>query len=149
MGDDSQLFTNKPGIFYDGNGKAIGTGIMFDEVDTIPTDIDSEAFTLAKINDAEFSMGISIDVGLLKKLVDDDLRNNNNDDPLGYTIRYKTTRSEQVRRHKKKRINKKWAKRYGYREVPYTYIFKNAYVESRPFNDFSFTSSDISIEKGE
>lgn len=28
------------------------------------------------------------------------------------------TKKIQIRRHHKKRINKKWAKRYGYREVP-------------------------------
>lgn len=28
------------------------------------------------------------------------------------------TKSEQARRHRKKRINKKWLKRYGYKQVP-------------------------------
>lgn len=28
------------------------------------------------------------------------------------------TKKVQVRKHKKKRINKKWAKRYGFKEVP-------------------------------
>lgn len=28
------------------------------------------------------------------------------------------TKSEQARKHRKKRINKKWLKRYGYRQVP-------------------------------
>lgn len=32
-----------------------------------------------------------------------------------FTVQFSEPYQEQVRRHKKKRINKKWAKRYGYR----------------------------------
>ena len=49
---------------------------------------------------------------------------------------FRCTRLEQIRRHKKKRINKKWAKRYGYREVRDVYEFENAHIEHELFNDF-------------
>ena len=38
-------------------------------------------------------------------------------DAAGYTLTGKMPKCVQVRRHKKKRINKKWAKRYGYKRV--------------------------------
>lgn len=46
--------------------------------------------------------------------------------PSGFFMEYSGSRLEQVRRHKKKRINKKWAKRYGYRIVPCMYRVENA-----------------------
>ena len=51
-------------------------------------------------------------------------------------MEYECTRLEQIRKHKKKRINKKWAKRYGYREVPYKIIAKDCYIRPSRFNDF-------------
>ena len=144
MGTDSM--TLGTGIFYDGNGTPIGTGTVIDDIDEIPPYADSEICTLTKNKAAEFSAEAQVDTGLLEKLVEVDLANNN--DSTGYTLQYRTTRLEQIRRHKKKRINKKWAKRYGYREVPYFYIFKNAYIEPRLFNDFSVTSFDFSCRRG-
>lgn len=47
---------------------------------------------------------------LLNKLCGYDENHGNN-----WELSYKKT--EQIRKHKKKRINKKWAKKYGYREV--------------------------------
>jgi hypothetical protein len=42
-----------------------------------------------------------------------------------FTFTCKTPRSVQVRKHRKKRINKKWAKKYGYK-----YIFEPLTMES-------------------
>lgn len=42
-----------------------------------------------------------------------------------FTLQYQRPVTEQVRKHKKKRINKKWAKRYGYRTVLKTYQIDN------------------------
>lgn len=36
---------------------------------------------------------------------------------MGYTLTFKSTKQVQNRRHRKKRINKKWAKRYGFHTV--------------------------------
>lgn len=40
----------------------------------------------------------------------------------------------QARKHKKKRINKKWRKRYGMKEIPWTKFFvsNNGYIFGHP-----------------
>ena len=108
----------------------VSAGQIF-PIDDVPSHTDSEMFTLAK--EAEFSTEAKVDAGLLKKLVEHDLANGTS---AGFTLQYHTTRLEQIRRHKKKRINKKWAKRYGYREVRDVYEFENAHIEHELFNDF-------------
>lgn len=45
-----------------------------------------------------------------------------------FTLEGIYTYSEQIRRHKKRRINKKWAKRYGYRDVIRKICFENTYI---------------------
>lgn len=60
-------------------------------------------------------------------------------DITGYTLIGKAPYMEQIRKHKKKRINKKWAKRYGYRTK-----FKDIKIEGVHFNEtgcgeFEFT----------
>lgn len=56
---------------------------------------------------ATFSMTANIDMDLWRKLVDP---TPDSDWTFG------TIEQEQIRKHKKRRINKKWAKKYGYRE---------------------------------
>jgi hypothetical protein len=54
---------------------------------------------------------------------------------------------EQVRKHKKRRINKKWAKRYGYREVPCHTVLKNARLVHDREGAFVVVSDCPSIER--
>lgn len=64
----------------------------------------------------EISMECEINHSALSKLIGGvDL--SNRDDITSYTLTGKLPRRVQARRHKKKRINKKWAKRYGYKVV--------------------------------
>ena len=59
----------------------------------------------------------------------------------GYKTQYDISIcKQQIRRHKKKRINKKWAKRYGYRDVIGTY---EADVD---FGEFNTLSSEVNCE---
>ena len=98
------------------DGIRIGT-LSADQIFPIDLWEPSDEVPLTTINafePIEFSTEDKVDAGLLKKLVENDLAN---DTPAGFTLQYHTTHLEQIRRHKKKRINKKWAKRYGYREV--------------------------------
>lgn len=97
----------------------------FEDEDPWVTTISSEPI--------EFSTEAKIDAGVLKKLVENDFANGTS---AGFTLQYHTSHLEQIRRHKKKRINKKWAKRYGYREVRDIYVFENAHIENELFNDF-------------
>lgn len=54
---------------------------------------------------------------------------------------------EQVRRHKKKRINKKWAKRYGYRAVLCRTVLKNARLVHDQAEAFIVVSDCPEIER--
>lgn len=58
---------------------------------------------------------------------------------------------EQKRKHKKRRINKKWAKRYGYYDVVLTGVLQNADIgwsdEANPQRQFVL--ENIKIEKRE
>lgn len=61
----------------------------------------------------------------------------------GFTLAYEGTYKEQIRKHKKKRINKKWAKRYGYREVPCLYKMENAKLLDDGLGGFEFRADSF------
>jgi hypothetical protein len=87
------------------------------------------AFTTAST--AEFEC--EVDGPLLSELAGLD------SDPT-FKMEYDGIMYEQVRKHKKKRINKKWAKRYGYREVPCHINLENARVITDSENGFVVVS---------
>lgn len=68
-----------------------------------------------------------IDAKTFKKLTGIDLAHG--PDITGCTVLFHQPVQVQVRRHKKKRINKKWAKRYGYKTVFKSIELKEAYIE--------------------
>lgn len=45
-----------------------------------------------------------------------------------FDVSYGSPRQVQVRKHKKKRINKKWAKRYGYKTVIVEHMLTNCSI---------------------
>lgn len=53
-------------------------------------------------------------------------------DASGITLEFRSPYDVQIRRHKKKRINKKWAKRYGYKTK-----FRSVKMVGCNFNDFN------------
>lgn len=61
---------------------------------------------------AEFSMEAEIDGDMLAKLLDFPMAAGKN-----FTVEYSEPILVQARRHKKKRIDKKWRKRYGYKTI--------------------------------
>ncbi len=133
-----------PGIFYI-NNKPIGTGILDNEVDIIPEEPEFDyahipPITLSK--PIELELESTLNVPLIKELA------GHFSEPKGFYLEYDGVRYEQVRKHKKKRINKKWAKRYGYREVPCRYRMENAYIKHELFNDFSIVADPPKIVKG-
>ena len=79
--------------------------------ETPPQYVESLYFPLSA--EAEFTMDAEINAPLFSKLTSVDLTQLSN--PNSFTVQYSAPYQEQIRRHKKKRINKKWAKRYGYR----------------------------------
>ena len=77
--------------------------------------------------EAEVNFECDIDAKILKKLTGIDLAHGS--DITGCTVLFRQPVQVQVRRHKKKRINKKWAKRYGYKTVFKSIKLEEAYVE--------------------
>lgn len=61
---------------------------------------------------AELTLDCDVNADILKKLTDIDLANGND---TSCSMELASPYQVQKRRHKKKRINKKWAKRYGYK----------------------------------
>lgn len=94
--------------------------------------------------EAEFTMEADINAPLFSKLTGADLTRLGN--PNSFTMQYSSPYQEQVRRHKKKRINKKWAKRYGYRTK-----FKKFRISEVSFTgdgfEFEATGRNITIVK--
>ena len=147
MGTDN--ITLGPGIFYNGNGKPIGTCQGPDDVDTIYPDPvydefpwfeETPAVTLSKSSSFEFELEPIADISKLLKELTNELSK-----PEPFYMEFDGVRYEQVRKHKKKRINKKWAKRYGYREVPCRYRMENAYIRQETFNDFNIVADPPKI----
>lgn len=148
MGTDNM--TLGPGIFYDGSGKPIGTCQGPDDVDTIYPDPVYDEFlwtkydetpvvTLSEPHSFECEWDATVDFPLINELIGELSK------PQPFYMEYDGVRYEQIRKHKKKRINKKWAKRYGYREVPCRYRMENAYIRQRTFNDFSIVADPPKI----
>lgn len=63
----------------------------------------------------EVSFECEVDVPKFSQLMGVDLARNG--DLTGFTVECNAPHLVQIRRHRKKRINKKWAKRYGYKIV--------------------------------
>lgn len=91
---------------------------IFDGVDLSPNYVHCEPIISANA-EAEFTGQLVVNPDVLKKLIGDTSRPPSKafiGDTLSFTFEG-LPKMEQIRRHKKKRVNKKWAKRYGYRTV--------------------------------
>ena len=77
--------------------------------------------------EAEANFECDIDAKILKKLTGIDLAHGS--DITGGTVLFHQPVQVQVRRHKKKRINKKWAKRYGYKTVFKSLKLEETYIK--------------------
>lgn len=115
MGVENNI-TFGAGTFYMDGYKIDGT-IDTMEVTEYPENQHLKGISFTTAYTAEFEG--EVNGPLLSELVGPD------SDPT-FQMEYDGVMHEQVRRHKKKRINKKWAKRYGYRVVPCHVVLKNA-----------------------
>lgn len=127
------------GILYDGNSKPIGTCSLEEDTIYIPEELDLDCcrinpVTLSK--SVEFELEATLNVPLINELAGSFSK------PKGFDLEWDGVYHEQIRKHKKKRINKKWAKRYGYREVPCRYRMENAHIQQETLNDFSITTDN-------
>jgi len=135
MGIDNVTFG--PGLLRLGDD--IDVNAKVNEIISLPEIDDSPAFTFTQKASFEFKGKATINESLLKELA------GLNSDLQPFYMEFDGYKYEQVRRHKKKRINKKWAKRYGYREVPCRYRMENCYINHERFNDFNIVSDQPKI----
>ena len=69
---------------------------------------------------------------------------------MSYTLQFSEHYQEQIRRHKKKRINKKWAKRYGFRTKYKNFKLRDVSIVPRGTGMYEFVTNDIpTIVKGD
>ena len=118
------------GVFYFGDGsKFLGIGeigdLSFDE--GCPDYIEDIRFPLS--DKAELTCEMDVSGQLVLQAIGGSDISRLNCGRTNFTIKGKFPQKVQVRRHKKKRINKKWAKRYGYKT-----IFKTIELRNVEFN---------------
>ena len=97
---------------------------------------------LANPTSAEFELETEIDLPLMHRLRGMDLSDLS--DWSSISVQYSEPYQEQRRKHKKKRINKKWAKRYGY--VTKFRKWRINEVSLIPGGGFEFEASGKNIE---
>lgn len=124
----------------------INTTIKVDEILSLSEEdyvesIDSPAFTLTKTASFTFEGESAINESLLNELAGLPT----NPQPTFY-MEHEGTRLEQIRKHKKKRINKKWAKRYGYREVPCRYRYGRCHISEDATDEIVVDCDSITVE---
>ena len=90
--------------------------------------------------DVEVSFECDIDTSLFAKLIGIDLADGQ--DATCASMIFQKPYRVQRKHHKKKRINKKWAKRYGYVTKFKTYRMDEVYIEQNE-DALSFTSQKI------
>ena len=97
--------------------------------------------------EAEFTMEAEIDAQAYYRLVGIDHAVPFGD-ATGFSLVYIAPYTEQVRRHKKKRINKKWAKRYGYVTKFKKYRMDEVYFRPGASEyEYDFYTSNVRVEK--
>lgn len=90
--------------------------------------------------DAEISFECDIDASMFAKLTGVDLAQGR--DATCVSVIFQKPYQAQRKHHKKKRINKKWAKRYGYVTKFKTYHMEDVYIEQNE-GALSFTGQKI------
>ena len=97
-------------------------------------------FTAPISADAEISFECDIDTSLFAKLTGVDLAQGR--DATCASVIFQKPYQDQRKHHKKKRINKKWAKRYGYVTKFKTYHMEDVHIEQNE-GALSFTGQKI------
>lgn len=130
------------GYFYDASGNLIGPGftdISFTEdLEATPDYISNLNFPMSA--NAEFEMTADIDIPLFEKLCGVDLAHGRD---MTASLSFREPYQVQARRHKKRRINKKWAKRYGYITKYRDVQIENAHIEDRSENSFNIVGEKL------
>ena len=100
------------GLEITGSGLYLSDGTKFIEL----SNIDDVSMDITPEISGRFNNSMSCELTFDNSYVNEELLNKMTTvDPSKYTFIISIPYAVQVRKHKKKRINKKWAKRYGYR----------------------------------
>lgn len=91
--------------------------------------------------DAECSFEVEIDAPMYNRMIGFDA--SPFPDVTGFSMIFSSPYQEQRRRHKKKRINKKWAKRYGYVTKFKKYRMDEVYFRNAEKDEYEFITKDI------
>ena len=100
----------------------------------------AKRFSAPMSAEAEISFECDIDTSLFAKIIGIDLAQGQ--DASCSSIMFQKPYQVQRKHHKKKRINKKWAKRYGYVTKFKTYYMEDVYIEQNE-GGLSFTGQKI------
>lgn len=106
----SLYFGYKDGSSYKVDGAAMCTSLPYMSLGTLKEITTDIRRTMSA--GVECNLEANIDAKLLNRVLGVDLTNGKDGN---VTVILKHPYLEQIRRHKKRRINKKWAERYGYR----------------------------------
>ena len=116
----------------------IGRAFEIDNDGMLPEYV--KRFTTPMSADTEISFECDIDTSMFAKLTGVDLAQGR--DATCTSVIFQKQYQVQRRHHKKKRINKKWAKRYGYVTKFKTYQLEDVHIEQNE-GDLSFTGQKI------
>ena len=116
----------------------IGRAFEIDNDSMLPEYI--KRFSVPMSADAEVSFECDIDTSLFAKLIGIDLADGQ--DATCASMIFQKPYQVQRKHHKKKRINKKWAKRYGYVTKFKTYCMDEVSIEQNE-GTLSFTGQKI------
>ena len=116
----------------------IGRAFEIDNDSMLPEYV--KCFSAPISADAEVSFECDIDTSLYAKLIGIDLADGQ--DATCASMIFQKPYQIQRRHHKKKRINKKWGKRYGYVTKFKTYQLEDVHIEQNE-GDLSFTGQKI------
>ena len=91
----------------------------------------------------EVSFQFDANPELYKRIIGVDLANHN--DLTSFSIKCKQPYQVQIKKNKKKRINKKWAKRYGYKTMFKTVIMTDAKFENVINDDIIISGKHVYV----
>ena len=135
----------KSGSFFL-NGEHLTDNLPLVEIPDEPFPQYIKSFNLADPKSAEFAMDAEIDIPMFNKLAYT-FDASKLSGTQSMTVQLTEPYQKQRRKHKKKRINKKWAKRYGYVTKFRDWRIKEvSMVEKSPF-EFELTGRDVEFIK--
>jgi hypothetical protein len=134
MGMGKLYFGFPDGSSYESDANLLQNNISLENLDNyasnihIPLSADAEASFECEINRPLFERFFGVDLSIPHN--------------ISFSLVLSKPYFEQVRKHRKKRINKKWAKRYGFRTKFKEVVFDDVMVIDRHDNEIDICGYD-------